>query len=56
MARVPRATFALFLSILPATATAMGFLILKQVPTPLELLAIGLVIVGVALHRPAESA
>jgi inner membrane transporter RhtA len=43
---LPRASFALLLSILPATATAIGFLVLKQVPTVPEL--IGLVIVGVA--------
>jgi inner membrane transporter RhtA len=51
MARLPRATFALLLSILPATATAIGFFVLKQVPTLPELAGIGLVIVGVALHR-----
>ena len=51
MARLPRATFALLLSILPATATAIGFFVLKQVPTFPELAGIGLVIVGVALHR-----
>lgn len=51
MARLPRASFALLLSILPATATAIGFLVLKQVPTVPELIGIGLVIVGVALHR-----
>jgi inner membrane transporter RhtA len=46
MARLPRASFALLLSILPATATAIGCLALKQAPTVPEL--IGLVIVGVA--------
>lgn len=51
MARLPRATFALLLSILPATATAIGFFVLKQVPTLPELAGIALVIVGVALHR-----
>ncbi len=51
MARLPRATFALLLSLLPATATAIGFLVLRQVPTTAELLGIGLVIGGVALHR-----
>jgi inner membrane transporter RhtA len=55
MARLPRATFALLLSILPATATAIGFLVLKQVPTIPEMIGIGLVIVGVALHRAKES-
>lgn len=55
MARLPRATFALFLSILPATATAIGFLVLRQTPTFGELVGVGLVIVGVALHRAKES-
>ena len=51
MARLPRATFALMLSLLPATATAIGFLVLRQTPKPIELLGIGLIIVAVALHR-----
>lgn len=57
MARLPRASFALLLSILPATATAIGFIVLRQVPTLPELCGIGLVIVGIALHRadPAGS-
>jgi inner membrane transporter RhtA len=54
MARLPRATFALMLSLLPATATAIGFVVLKQIPKPIELLGIGLVIVAVALHRSAN--
>jgi inner membrane transporter RhtA len=55
MARLPRATFALLLSILPATATAIGFLVLRQAPTIPELAGIALVIVGVALHRAGEA-
>jgi inner membrane transporter RhtA len=51
MRRLPRATFALLLSLLPATAAAIGFLVLHQVPTLAELAAISLVIGGVALHR-----
>lgn len=51
MRRLPRATFALLLSLLPATATVIGFLVLSQVPTSTELLGIALVIGGVALHR-----
>ncbi|WP_426440479.1 EamA family transporter [Bradyrhizobium genosp. P] len=56
MARLPRASFALLLSILPATATAIGFLVLKQVPNVPELIGISLVIVGVALHRGKDHA
>jgi inner membrane transporter RhtA len=51
MARLPRATFALMLSMLPATATAIGFLVLEQIPSQVELTGIALVIVAVALHR-----
>jgi len=51
MRRLARATFALLLALLPATATAIGFLVLHQVPTLAELLGIALVIGGVALHR-----
>ncbi len=51
MARLPRATFALMLSLLRATATLIGVVVLRQVPSPVEIAAIGLVIVGIALHR-----
>jgi inner membrane transporter RhtA len=54
MARLPRATFALLLSILPATATAIGFVVLRQTPTAPELAGIALVAAGVALHRAGE--
>lgn len=47
MARLPRATFAL----LPATATAISFIVLRQVPTPGEVLGITLVIGVTAPHR-----
>jgi len=51
MARLPRATFALLLSLLPATAAAIGILLLDQIPTAQEVMGIALVIGGVALHR-----
>ena len=53
MARLPRASFALLLSLLPATASLVGLVVLRQVPSPAELGGIGLVIAGVALHREA---
>jgi inner membrane transporter RhtA len=56
MARLPRPTFALMLCLLPAAATAMGLLVLGQVPTVKDLLGIGLVIVGVALHQERDAA
>lgn len=51
MARLPRASFALLLSLLPASATVIGLLVLGQVPTSAELFGIALVIGGVVLHR-----
>jgi inner membrane transporter RhtA len=52
MARLPRASFALLLSLLPATATVIGVLVLGQFPSPLEVAGVALVVAGVALHRP----
>lgn len=52
MARLPRATFALLLALLPAVASLVGALVLQQIPAPVELLGIALVIGGVVLHRP----
>jgi inner membrane transporter RhtA len=51
MARLPRATFALMLALLPATAVMVGMLVLRQFPTHAEATGIALVIAGVALHR-----
>lgn len=50
MARLPRATFALMLSLLPAAACSIGVLVLRQVPRPAELAGLMLVVAGVALH------
>lgn len=52
MARLPRASFALLLSLLPATACGVGLVVLGQVPMAADVLGIALVAVGVALHRP----
>jgi inner membrane transporter RhtA len=51
MARLPRATYALMVSLLPATATVIGLVVLTQVPSATDLAGIALVIAGVALHR-----
>lgn len=53
MARLPRATYALMVSLLPATATVIGIVVLTQIPAPQEVVGVALVIVGVALHREA---
>jgi inner membrane transporter RhtA len=52
MARLPRATYALFVALLPATATLIGVVVLHQFPSAVDLGGIALVMVGVALHRP----
>jgi inner membrane transporter RhtA len=52
MAKLKRATYSLMVSLLPATATVIGVLVLAQIPSPTELLGVGLVIAAVALHRP----
>lgn len=52
MARIPRATFAMMLAILPASAAIVGAVVLRQIPSAPDLIGIGLVIAGVALHRP----
>jgi inner membrane transporter RhtA len=51
MARLPRATFALMLALLPAAATVIGLIVLRQVPTAADIAGIGLVILGIALHQ-----
>jgi inner membrane transporter RhtA len=51
MARLARATYALMVSLLPATATVIGIVVLTQVPSWVEVAGVGLVIAGVALHR-----
>jgi inner membrane transporter RhtA len=55
MARLSRASFALMLALLPASATIIGALVLAQIPSPRDILGIGLVMAGVALHRPANN-
>jgi len=55
MARLPRATFALLLSLLPASAALIGILVLNQIPTPIEIAGMLLVAGGVALHQEAQT-
>lgn len=53
MARLPRATFALMLTLLPATAAIVGMAVLSQFPTWIEAIGIVMVAVGVGVHKPA---
>jgi len=51
MARLSRATYALFIALLPATAVAIGIVVLHQIPSVVELIGVALVVLGVGLHR-----
>lgn len=51
MARLPRASFALMLALLPVFALLIGAIVLHQIPNRRELAGIGLVVAGIAIHR-----
>ncbi len=53
MRRLARSTYALMVSLLPATATVIGIVVLAQVPSVAEVAGVALVVAGVAVHRPA---
>jgi len=55
MSRLPRASFALMLALLPATATVVAAVVLAQIPSLRDLLGVGLVMAGIAVHRPAPA-
>jgi inner membrane transporter RhtA len=50
MSRLSRATYSLMVSLLPATATVIGIVVLAQIPHVIEVVGVGLVVCGVALH------
>jgi inner membrane transporter RhtA len=56
LARLPRATFALMLALLPACASVIGVVVLRQIPAPIEVVGVALIIVGVATRRDPASA
>ncbi len=56
MARMSRSTYALMVALLPATATVIGIVVLAQLPSAVEALGVALVILGVAVHRDADTA
>ena len=51
MVRLSRASYALFVALLPATATVIGVIVLRQLPSVSDLVGIALVMIGVGLHR-----
>jgi inner membrane transporter RhtA len=56
MARLSRATYSLMVSLLPATATAVGIVVLAQIPSSTEILGVGFVVAAVAIHRESNPA
>jgi inner membrane transporter RhtA len=54
LARLPRATFALLLALLPASATVIGVVVLRQIPQSAEVAGVALVVMAVAIHQEAD--
>jgi inner membrane transporter RhtA len=54
LARLPRATYSLMVSLLPAVATVVGVVVLTQIPSARELAGVAAVAAGVALHAPSD--
>jgi inner membrane transporter RhtA len=55
MSRLPRSSFAFLLALLPATATIVGVIVLRQIPSALDVVGVLLVMIGVAVHNPHRS-
>jgi inner membrane transporter RhtA len=55
MARLRRETYSLMVSLLPATATVIGVVVLSQLPSWIEVAGVALVVVAVAVHREARA-
>ena len=51
MARLSRAAYSLMVSLLPATATIVGIVVLAQIPSAVEIGGVALVVAAVATHR-----
>jgi inner membrane transporter RhtA len=56
MARLRRATYSLMVSLLPATATVIGVIVLAQLPTAQDLIGVSLIVAAVGVHRERDTA
>ena len=56
MSRLPRATYSLMVSLLPATATVIGIVVLTQIPSARQIVGVALVVAAVAIHRDRAAA
>ncbi len=54
MARLPRASFALMLALLPMFAALIGAAVLGQIPTGQDIAGIAMVVAGLAMHRASS--
>jgi inner membrane transporter RhtA len=54
MARLSRAAYSLMVSLLPATTTVVGIVVLAQIPSATEVAGVGLVVAAVAVHRESR--
>ncbi len=55
MSRVKRSTYALLVSLLPATATVIGIVVLAQIPSAIEIAGVALVVGAIAVHSEREA-
>jgi inner membrane transporter RhtA len=55
MTRLSRASYSVMVSLLPATATVIGIVVLAQLPSAVEVAGVALVVAAVALHRELET-
>jgi inner membrane transporter RhtA len=55
MARLSRAAYSLMVSLLPATATVIGIVVLAQIPGVVEVIGVALVVFAVGLRREVET-
>lgn len=55
MSRLPRSSYAFLLALLPATATIIGVIVLRQIPSVVDVLGVILVMIGVAVHKPPKA-
>jgi inner membrane transporter RhtA len=55
MARLSRAAYSLMVSLLPATATIVGIVVLAQIPSSVEVVGVALVVAAVAVHRETQA-
>ena len=54
MSRLPRSSFAFLLALLPAVATIIGVIVLRQIPGVADVVGVLLVMIGVAIHKPSN--